>query len=339
MRTRAFTVSLFITLTLFGWALITGAATLPVMGEDARPDARPLSALTAEGSVHALALPDVDRPAASEVLTQEDQLQVEQEAVYLTNLERTRRGLPPFKLNDALWRAARHHSQDMAANDFFGHVGSDGSTLAARLQTAGYVGWALAGENIAAGYPTAQSVVEGWAESEEHQRNLFSTLFREIGVGYAYEPDDQFGPYRHYWTQDFGYRASVYPVIINNEAYSTASSVVTLYIYGEGRFTEMQISNQSHFAGTTWQPFQTQVTWTLAPGGGERTVYVRLRDSQGSVVTAQDSIWVEGDGTAPTPTPTPISPTPTPTPTRPPKPNPISWRTYVPLVSSDVLGP
>ena len=52
-----------------------------------------------------------------------------------------------------------------------------------------------AGENIAMGYPTPQSVVDGWMNSEGHRKNILNPAFTVIGVGYVSDGK--------YWTQMF----------------------------------------------------------------------------------------------------------------------------------------
>ncbi len=250
-------------------------------------------------------------------LTSQGQEGFEDQAVYLTNLARRQVGLPPLKNCPQLRTAARGHSQDMADHDYFGHTGSDGSTLADRLSAAGYAGWVTAGENIAAGYTTPESVMDGWLNSTVHMENIYSQLYREIGVGYVYDPDDAFGPYYHYWTQDFGYRPNVFPVIIENEAPVVGSSRVHLYIYGEGWAVSMLISNSPDFAGASWEPFEQEVEWDLTPGEGLKTVYVKLKNEQGVETVVSDTVTVSYSVT-PMPTWTP-GPTWTPTPTRKPK--------------------
>ncbi|NJO20127.1 MAG: CAP domain-containing protein, partial [Spirulinaceae cyanobacterium RM2_2_10] len=75
------------------------------------------------------------------------------ELLRLVNLERHRRGLPPLRLSDRLNQVAQHHTEDMAFNDFFSHLGSEGTTLQSRLAAADYPSLAAA-ENIAAGHPS-----------------------------------------------------------------------------------------------------------------------------------------------------------------------------------------
>jgi len=68
--------------------------------------------------------------------------------VRLVNLERSNVGLDPVGIDMRLIGAARRHSDDMAANDFVSHTGSDGSTVGLRVTAQGYswswIGWTIA---------------------------------------------------------------------------------------------------------------------------------------------------------------------------------------------------
>lgn len=122
----------------------------------------------------------------------------------LTNLYRQEAGLQPLRLNSTLNAAAHTHSLDMATQDFFGHVGSNGSTVFNRLDTAGY-DYTTAGENIAAGFTTAKTVVDAWMNSPTHRQNILTPFVEEVGIGYVYLPNDSGKlKLRSYWTQDFG---------------------------------------------------------------------------------------------------------------------------------------
>ena len=111
---------------------------------------------------------------------------------------------PPVSWSDNLAMAAYLHSEDMALNNFFSHTGADGSTPGQRISRQGYP-WRTYGENIAVGYPTVSSVIQGWLGSEGHCRNLMNPAFTEIGAGYAIGP---FGgnPAARYWTFDLADR-------------------------------------------------------------------------------------------------------------------------------------
>ena len=107
----------------------------------------------------------------------------------------------PLTMNGTLRTAARLHSQDMAAQNYFSHTSLDGRTFSQRMTNAGYAGPFPWGENIAAGQPTPQAVVDAWMSSPAHCTNIMNGSYRAIGVGYAFRAGSTYG---HYWTQDFG---------------------------------------------------------------------------------------------------------------------------------------
>ena len=111
---------------------------------------------------------------------------------------------PPVSWSENLAMAAYLHSEDMALNNFFSHTGSDGSSAGHRISRQGYV-WRAWGENIAVGYPTVSSVIQGWLGSEGHCRNLMDPDFTEIGAGYAVGPYGG-NPAARYWTFDLADR-------------------------------------------------------------------------------------------------------------------------------------
>ena len=106
----------------------------------------------------------------------------------------------PLERNNALRCAAREHSVDMVDRSFFDHINPDGESPSDRISKAGY-NWSYAGENIAAGYPSPEDVMDGWLDSPGHCQNIMLPNFTEIGVGYFHDPADSFG---HMWTQAFG---------------------------------------------------------------------------------------------------------------------------------------
>ncbi len=106
---------------------------------------------------------------------------------------------PPLSLAPALTRAARAHSRDMAAHEFFSHIGSDGSTPGERITRAGYR-WSRVGENIASGVGTPRKVVADWLASPEHCANIMNTRFRQMGVAFAVNSESAG---MIYWTEEF----------------------------------------------------------------------------------------------------------------------------------------
>jgi uncharacterized protein YkwD len=118
----------------------------------------------------------------------------------LVNAQRQSAGCQPLTANSTLTAVARAHSTDMATRNFFSHTNPDGLSPFDRMRAAGYNG-KLMGENIAAGYSTAQAVMTAWMNSAGHRANILNCGYAEIGIGYATG-----GSYGHYWTQDFGTR-------------------------------------------------------------------------------------------------------------------------------------
>jgi uncharacterized protein YkwD len=228
----------------------------------------------------------------------------EQQVVELVNATRQQNGLPPLKRVDLLDQAARYHAADMAQDGYFDHDSYDlidnmlqeVCSWIARI-TSFYVppggpSYNALAENIAGGQSDPAEVMNDWMNSSGHRANILSTRYWELGVGYY-----QGGPYWRYWVQDFGRRQGVYPLVINGEAASSASRAVTLYIYGEGVFTEMRLRNDDDAWGE-WQPFQSSLNWELNCEAGAHTVSVELRSAM-LAASSSDSIDLSQDDCVP----------------------------------------
>ncbi|MFD2201262.1 CAP domain-containing protein [Shivajiella indica] len=90
--------------------------------------------------------------------------------------------VPPVVWNSLLASAAQKHSEDMFANNFFLHIGSDQSTLKNRVDNTGYL-WKLLGENIARGNFNEESLIKAWKNSPDHCKQMMDADFLETGVG------------------------------------------------------------------------------------------------------------------------------------------------------------
>jgi uncharacterized protein YkwD len=138
---------------------------------------------------------------------------VDQQVLDLVNQQRQQHGCAALVLSAQLSAAANAHSQDMAVHDLFSHTGADGSTMVSRAEAAGY-SYSMLAENLAAGASTAAEVMDGWMNSPGHRANILNCDLHELGVGFYAQMDDQAnvrlenghlgGPFRYYWTQDFG---------------------------------------------------------------------------------------------------------------------------------------
>jgi len=112
------------------------------------------------------------------------------------NRERQRRGLSTLNVNSSLIAAAQAHSDDLAANNRWGHTGSDGSTPQDRMGRAGYpLG---AGEELLAGNSIdVDAIVDLWLRNPQYQGILMNAGYVDIGAGYAHNGN---ADYRDYWT-------------------------------------------------------------------------------------------------------------------------------------------
>lgn len=144
-----------------------------------------------------------DAPALDDLLSP-----VLRQVLHLVNLTRTTvqtcggvrmPAVRPVRIDARLNRAAEDFARLMATRDFFAHNSPDGSDPGDRIDAAGY-DWRTYGENIAAGYTDAASVVRGWIESPGHCKNLMNPSFTHLGLGWAYDADSTYGSY---WVQDF----------------------------------------------------------------------------------------------------------------------------------------
>jgi uncharacterized protein YkwD len=105
------------------------------------------------------------------------------------NAERTQRGLPKLRLNLRLSKAARRHSADMVANDYFSHESRSGASFVDRIRRSGYLrsvsAWSV-GENLAWGTgskSTPASITDSWMNSPGHRANILQGRYREVGIG------------------------------------------------------------------------------------------------------------------------------------------------------------
>lgn len=116
----------------------------------------------------------------------------EQQIFDMTNVIRIRNGLTPVEWDQATADVAYSHSKEMHDEKYFSHVSPNHGDLTNRLLNGG-VTFLAAGENIAARYVDAISVVEGWQNSEGHRTTLLHKEFTHLGVGV----------YGDYYTQNF----------------------------------------------------------------------------------------------------------------------------------------
>ena len=106
-----------------------------------------------------------------------------------------------------LERLAMKRAAEIALS--YSHTRPNGGRSFSIYSEEGITNWRSLGENIAAGYLSAEAVNMGWREDNEnyigqgHRRNMLSADFNCVGIGHVY-----YNGY-HYWVEEFAYRTSV----------------------------------------------------------------------------------------------------------------------------------
>ena len=129
------------------------------------------------------------------------------QTVDLVNAHRATLGLRPLAVGSALQASAVWKARHMAK---FGYMAHDdpappiARSVGERMAACGVAGsW---GENIAAGFPTPASVVNGWLGSPGHRANIENASYVSMGAGAAASASGQL-----YWAHTFSSSGSGAP--------------------------------------------------------------------------------------------------------------------------------
>lgn len=117
--------------------------------------------------------------------------------VLLVNAEREKENLNPLSMEPAITEASAIRANELTSE--LSHMRPDGSSWSTILDDKS-ISYSCAGENIAAGYYSAEAVVAAWMDSEGHRDNIMYSGYTKIGVGYAYDSNSEYG---YYWQQLF----------------------------------------------------------------------------------------------------------------------------------------
>lgn len=116
------------------------------------------------------------------------------EVYEITNNYRSLVGVSSLTLDSSLVEAASIRAKELSNS--FSHTRPNGSSCFTVLSELG-ISYGTAGENIAAGYSSSQSVMEGWRSSSGHYQNIISSKFKKIGIGVNIINN------QYYWVQIF----------------------------------------------------------------------------------------------------------------------------------------
>ncbi|AOH55152.1 transporter [Peribacillus muralis] len=139
----------------------------------------------------------IDLPNVQQTAKQQNDQTVEQQILRLVNEERSKAGLPNVEMDTSLSKTATLKSEDMRDHDYFNHTSPTYGSPFDMMKAFG-ITYKYAGENIAAGQPSSESVMKSWMNSPGHKANILNKNYTHIGIGHATG-----GKYSHYWTQQF----------------------------------------------------------------------------------------------------------------------------------------
>jgi uncharacterized protein YkwD len=105
-----------------------------------------------------------------------------------TNLARQSDGRASLKINPQLTEAAQAKANDMALRNYWSHNTPAGNPPWTFVTATGY-SYQKLGENLAAGFADSRATVNGWLASPEHRENMLDSEYKEVGFGYANNPN------------------------------------------------------------------------------------------------------------------------------------------------------
>lgn len=140
------------------------------------------------------------KPSAESEVKPESSIEYEfaNEVLRLVNIEREKLGVSPLSMSSELLKVAIVKSQDIVDHNYFSHTSPTFGGLRELLEYHS-ITYRRAGENLATGQKTPESVVNAWMNSEGHRTNIMNPEFNTIGVGIV--AGGMYGGYT--WTQLF----------------------------------------------------------------------------------------------------------------------------------------
>lgn len=116
----------------------------------------------------------------------------------LINDERAKTGLPALSVNAQLVAAAKAHATDMLCNNYFSHLGLNGSTPQSRVEAAGFKA-SLVFEALYALHPAyggnPQAAFTWWMSDPDSKAALLNANTTVFGIAYATSDKSLFGGY------------------------------------------------------------------------------------------------------------------------------------------------
>lgn len=170
----------------------------------------------------------------------------------IVNKERMANGLQPISTFRKIQSACDVRATEVTK--YFSHTRPNGKSCFSILSEKN-INYYSAGENIAAGYWSPESVMNGWMNSPGHRANILTSYFNHIGVGYTTG-----GGYGNGWVQLFvgGCRPTSISVAGPVSEVKSGISIDNMNLY-----LEIKCSDPSH--GTSYCPISAKMCSGYSP--------------------------------------------------------------------------
>lgn len=120
-----------------------------------------------------------------------------QQVADIVNDERSKAGLSSLTMNSDLSKVAQAKAEDMRDKNYFSHTSPTYGSPFDMMKQFG-ISYSAAGENIAKGQRSPESVMTAWMNSQGHRANILNSSYDQIGVGYCTDANGN-----TYWVQMF----------------------------------------------------------------------------------------------------------------------------------------
>ncbi|MES2876400.1 MAG: CAP domain-containing protein [Patescibacteria group bacterium] len=97
-----------------------------------------------------------------------------------TNTKRADANVAPLQINQQLSAAATSKARDMFNKQYWAHTSPDGTTPWNWIKGVDYK-YSFAGENLAKGFRTSDTLITAWMNSPEHRDNMLSPNYEHVG--------------------------------------------------------------------------------------------------------------------------------------------------------------
>ena len=173
----------------------------------------------------------------------------------IVNAERKKAGVPALVMDPGLLDTAMQRSFETAL--YWSHTRPNGLDCFTANNK-------MMGENIAAGAPTPESVMDMWMNSDGHRANILSSGFTSLGVGCVYADGG------YYWVQCFGTDRGTAASAGN---YRNTTNTRNILVKREEPYysAELWLSSDKLAAGDVEEVF---VCWNGQPVSGTNAVLV-----------------------------------------------------------------